>query len=213
MRKRKKKISIVYILIILLFILLFRLVEDVGDDTAVPGRFTVVKVIDGDTFEITGGDRVRILSVDTPEKDELYYDEAKSFVNDLLLGKVVNLEYGSYRRDRYGRLLAYVYLDSVFVNKAILDNGLGYLYLFKDNAKNRRTSELLHSQIEAITNKDGIWSLEKIEEDYYLSSPGSYRLHRPGCNSLKLSEENYIRYSSRLDGYIEGLSPCRNCRP
>ena len=213
MKRRKKKISIVYILIILLIILLFRLVEDVGDDTVVPERFTVINVIDGDTFEIVGGDKVRILSVDTPEKDELYYDEAKSFTNNLILGQVVDLEYGSYRRDRYGRLLAYVYLDSIFVNKAILDNGLGYLYLFKDNAKNRRTSELLQSQIHAMAEKNGIWSLEKIEEDYYLSSPGSFRLHRPGCNSLKLSEDKYIRYKTRTDGFMEGLSPCRNCKP
>ena len=48
------------------------------------------------------------------------------------LNKLIELKYTDKRRDKYGRLLAYVYVDSIFINKMILENGLGYLYLFKD---------------------------------------------------------------------------------
>ena len=213
MKRRKKKINIVFILILLLLILLFRFVEDIGEDKSPLERFTVTKIIDGDTFEIVGGDKVRIISVDTPEINELYHDEAKKFLDELLLGKVVRIEYGKYRRDKYGRLLAYVYLDTLFINKVIIENGLGYLYLFKENAKNPRTLGLLQAQQKAINQTIGIWSLNKIDENYYLSSPGSFRLHRPGCNSLKKPENQYIKFNHRLDAYNEGLSPCRNCKP
>lgn len=98
----------------------------------------VVNVIDGDTFEyyedVTKTIKtVRLLCVDTPEVSEEGYEEAKAFLEDLLLGKSIVLEEGITLIDKYDRLLRYVYLNEsenlVFVNQLILDNNYGELLI------------------------------------------------------------------------------------
>lgn len=97
-----------------------------GDDSA------VVRVIDGDTIEVTGGTRVRLIGVDTPETVEpgrpveCFGPEATRYANELLpAGTRVRLSYDVQRQDSFGRTLAYVYKlsDGVFVNLAMARNG------------------------------------------------------------------------------------------
>lgn len=91
-----------------------------GEDTA------VVRVIDGDTIEVTDGIRVRLIGVDTPEKAACFGAEATRYANELIPpGTRVRLVYDVQRRDAFGRTLAYVYKvsDGVFVNLALARNG------------------------------------------------------------------------------------------
>ena len=216
MSNRSKKILRYSLLILLvIFLVTIRFVEDIGFDKKPDDRFTISKVIDGDTAELLGGDKLRLLSIDTPEKGDLFFGEAKDFLSDLTLGKTAKIEYAQTRRDRYGRLLGYLYVDSTFVNKLILENGLGYLYLFKDTEINRdETKLLLKAQQLAIDSKIGIWSIKKESEKYYVNTEGSFRLHRPGCRSLRnLREGHYRKFAIREEAFKEGLSPCRNCQP
>ncbi len=215
MGRKKKKISLITLILFIIALIVFRFVEDIDNDIPLRDRFKVTKVIDGDTIELKGGDRVRLLSIDTPEKGELFYQEAKDLLKKYTLQKQVELSYAEKRRDRYGRLLAYVYVDSVFLNKIILENGLGYLYLFKDTeSKRKKTQELLIAQQSAIDASIGIWSLPYSAEAYYINKTGSFRLHRPGCNSVKkLIPGKYRKFESRIDALKTGLSPCRNCKP
>ena len=135
-KKNKTLSRILTLVIFIVIILMVRLYEDIGEDIAPDDRFLVVKVIDGDTVELKGGDRLRLLAIDTPEKDEPFYNEAKSFLAKMALNRNVRITYNRTRRDRYGRLLGYVYIDSIFVNEAIIRKGLGCLYLFQDNERN-----------------------------------------------------------------------------
>lgn len=214
--KRTKKI-LRYVLIILfvIFLITIRFFEEIGFDKKPEDRFIISKVIDGDTVELMGGNRLRLLSLDTPEKGNLYHDDAKEFLSNLTLGKTAKIEFADTRRDRYGRLLGYLYVDSIFINKIIIENGLGYLYLFKDNELDRKQiKQLLVAQQNAIDKKIGIWSIDKEAEDYYVNTEGSFRFHRPGCRSLhNLKENHYQKIENRLDGFRQGLSPCRNCQP
>lgn len=66
--------------------------------------FLVTRVIDGDTIEIEGGERVRFICINTPETGEYIYLEAKNFVTDILLYKEVKLVKDVTDRDKYGRL-------------------------------------------------------------------------------------------------------------
>lgn len=216
MSKRSYKIlkyTILFLFII--FLITIRFVEDIGYDRKPDDRFIISKIIDGDTVELMGGDKLRLLSIDTPEKGSLFHDDAKNFLSNLTIGKTAKIEFARTRRDRYGRLLGYLYIDSIFINKSILDNGLGYLYLFKDNELNtKEIKQLLSAQQKAIDKKLGIWSIEKKPEDYYINIEGSLRLHRPGCRSLqRLKEGHYHTIKNRLEGFKQGLSPCRNCQP
>lgn len=77
------------------------------DETAVVSR-----VIDGDTFDTTSGDRVRLADVDTPEKGESGYYDAKNFLIGLVYDKTVYLDIDDiYGTDKYDRLVCVVYID------------------------------------------------------------------------------------------------------
>jgi Staphylococcal nuclease homologue len=87
----------------------------------------VTHVIDGDTLELSTGDKVRLIGVDTPEtKDprkpvQSFGKEATAFTHRTVAGKRVRLEYDQQRHDKYGRTLAYVYLENgTFVNEEII---------------------------------------------------------------------------------------------
>lgn len=94
----------------------------------------VSRVIDGDTAEmdLSGGgeEDVRFIGVDTPESVdpdkpvECFGKKASHFTAELIEGERVELRFGAERRDRYDRLLAYVYLDERFVNEELVR--LGY---------------------------------------------------------------------------------------
>lgn len=214
-RKMKTSTKWAITLLLVALIVAFRLVEQIGFDRKPSDRFTVTKIKDGDSVELLGGDRLRLLSIDTPEEGQLFFDEACQFLTELTLGKTAQIEFAGARRDKYGRLLGYMYIDSIFVNKAILENGLGYLYLFKDTELDRpETKDLLMAQRAAMQKGIGLWSVERAQEDYYLAAQGSFRFHRPGCRSVKgLQPGRYRTFNTREEALYEGLSPCRRCKP
>jgi endonuclease YncB( thermonuclease family) len=120
--------------------------------------FICEKVIDGDTIRLSNGEKVRLIGVDTPEfyhplkPIEFYTKEATAFTKKLVEGKKVRLEYDNEKRDKYGRLLAYVYLeDGTFLNAEIIKQGYGFAYTkypfkyleqFKEYEKQAREKEL-----------------------------------------------------------------------
>jgi micrococcal nuclease len=196
-------------------ILLVRLVEEIGEEQQPGERFIISRVVDGDTMELKGGDRLRLLALDTPEEGEPYYNEATSLARRLTLGQQARIEFAKRRRDKYGRLLGYLYIDSLFINRIIIDSGFGYVYLFSDNELASEPVRLmLQAQKSAISRKVGLWSLPREAETAYINNPGSFRLHRPSCRSLgDLKPGRFQQFASREDGLMTGLSPCRNCKP
>jgi len=84
----------------------------------------VVVVIDGDTIEIEGGERVRYIGIDAPETNECYGPEATQANRELVEGKEVILIRDVENRGKYGRLLRYVIADGRFVNAELVR--LGY---------------------------------------------------------------------------------------
>jgi micrococcal nuclease len=96
-------------------------------------RVKVQRVSDGDTFVATvqgRRERVRVIGVDTPESvdpnrpDEPYGQEASDFAKHYLDGETVRLAGDAEPRDRYGRMLAYVWLeDGTFWNALLVAEG------------------------------------------------------------------------------------------
>lgn len=91
---------------------------------------TVTRVVDGDTIELETGERVRYIGVDTPETVDprkavqCFGREASAFNKQLVEGKSVKLVADVVNKDRYGRLLRYVYLsDGTFVNLKLAQDG------------------------------------------------------------------------------------------
>ncbi len=91
---------------------------------------SVRRVIDGDTIVIAGGDRVRYIGIDTPERGQPFYREATERNASLVQGRTVRLLVcPGEPRDKYGRLLAYVRSDGVFVNRALIREGFARLLI------------------------------------------------------------------------------------
>ena len=92
-----------------------------GQDTEL-----VERVIDGDTFVMDGGERIRLLRIDTPERKEEGFQEAKDYMIARVEGKKVTL----IRKGKgyYKRTLAEVYVNGVNINDELLTNGLAKLY-------------------------------------------------------------------------------------
>ena len=126
------------------------------------GTAFVQRVVDGDTVVLAGGERVRYIGVDTPELHhptkpvQPYAREASEFNRRLVEGKPVRLEYDVQRRDRYGRLLAYVYLeDGTFVNAELVRQGYAQLLTIPPDVKH--ADLFVRLQKEAREAGRGLW--------------------------------------------------------
>jgi micrococcal nuclease len=135
----------------------------------------VTRAVDGDTLKLENGERVRLIGIDTPEmheSDKLYRDaqrthqdiqtikalgkRAYDFTRSLVEDKRVSLEFDVERHDKYGRLLAYVYLkDGTFVNAEIVKQGYASLMTYPPNLKYADLFLKLYQ--EARENRRGLW--------------------------------------------------------
>lgn len=126
--------------------------------------FFVVKVIDGDTIKLANGERVRYIGIDTPETKhpkkvvQYFGKEAYEANKKLVEGKKVKLEFDVQKRDKYGRLLAYVYVNDIFVNAWLVENGYAYAVTYPPNVKYQKL--FLKLQREAREKKRGLWGRE-----------------------------------------------------
>ncbi len=149
-----------------------------GQNTA-NGRIqaTVTKVKDGDTIEVRMNGKketVRFLLTDTPEsvkpgvEPQPFSTEASNFVKKMLTGKRVELEKDiGDARDKYGRLLYYVYVDGKSVQEELLKRGFARVaYVYPPNVK--YVDKYRSIQKEAQKAKIGIWSVENyVQKDGY----------------------------------------------
>lgn len=134
---------------------------------------SVVRVVDGDTIKVDIGgseESVRFLLVDTPETShpqlgkQPFGEEAKAFVQEMLEGKTVQLEKDVSDRDKYNRLLYYIYVDGVSVQEELLRNGLARVaYVYAPNTKH--VDKYYALQKEAQEKAIGIWSVENYATD------------------------------------------------
>ena len=118
----------------------------------------VTQVIDGDTIVIEGNYHVRYIGIDTPEvrpQPEAFGIEAWQANRQLVEGKEVRLERDVSETDKYGRLLRYVYVDSVFVNAELVREGLARAIAYPPDTKHQDYLERMEA--EARKAGRGMW--------------------------------------------------------
>ncbi len=124
-----------------------------------PETAKVTRVIDGDTIIIEGNYRVRYIGIDTPEvypKVEDYGIEAWEANRRLVGGKEVRLERDVTEKDKYGRLLRYVYVGDVLVNAELVRQGLAEAKAYPPDIKYQDYLEKLEA--EARLAGRGMWA-------------------------------------------------------
>ena len=166
-------------------LLLLLLLSSLSSLAAVRETQNVVSAIDGDTVIFGTGEHARLIGIDTPERNQQFYSEAKEYLASLVEGKQVNIHYDKETRDQYGRLLIYMNLETgEFVNEEMIHSGLAKVYSFAPNFKHH--DHLVEIQRESIEAKRGLWETEpKGEEEYYVGNAKTLRFHRPDAKEAK----------------------------
>lgn len=168
MKKKNKIIS--YFLVLLLVLLSFFggsyfEKQKIKTQTSVPlGTsantipVTVTEVTDGDTMKLSDGKTFRLYGVNAPEVKEPYYEEAKAFTQNLVLGKEISFEQETnYKVDKFGRELGYVFIAGVNLNIELVRNGLARVVLYEKRAKIKYQDELLSAEKTAKDLRLGVW--------------------------------------------------------
>lgn len=134
---------------------------------------TVTWIYDGDTLEVDPHGKVRLIGIDSPERENssrdnylikkgisaarqrTIYQQAKAFNITHVKNRQITLTLDDPERDRYGRLLAYLHLpDGRMLNRVLLEQGLAVVYR---RFSFRLKEAFLAAETEAMKNKQGLW--------------------------------------------------------
>jgi len=123
---------IITISVVVLAIIIFLALKLLSNQNSFPqpDNETGVYIVDGDTFDTSLGESIRLLCVDAPEEGQTGYEDAKAFLSAFILGKDLLIERQGF--DNYNRTLAWISVkvneETILVNKAIVDGGYGELF-------------------------------------------------------------------------------------
>lgn len=199
-------------------------------------KATVTRVVDGDTIDVKLEDgteeRIRMIGVDTPEvtsQAESFGREASNFTKSELSGKAVYLEKDVTDRDRFGRLLRYVWLAkpgeitaqeirAKMFNAILLLGGYAQVATFPPNVK--YVDYFTKHQAEARDAGAGLWGIvgdaetEVETEAMFVGSATSDKYHYPDCRwAERISAANLVEFSSVEEARDAGYVPCGVCSP
>ncbi|GAA5416601.1 SPbeta prophage-derived endonuclease YokF [Paraliobacillus ryukyuensis] len=127
----------------------------------------VKRVIDGDTIqvEVNGQEEnVRMLLVDTPETKhpnlpkQPFGEDATAFAKEILTDQNIKLEFDGPTRDKYDRLLAYIWIDGKLFNEWLLEKGLAR-YAYEYDPPYTYKKQMKQAENNAAEQKLGIWSI------------------------------------------------------
>ena len=205
-----------------------------GAVKTLPARVTVV--VDGDTVHVRlengKEEKVRFIGVDTPESTrevEPYGKEAAAYTKKRLEGKTVYLELDVGERDKYGRLLAYVWLSppenggeaqtrAKMFNAELLLAGYAQLMTIPPNVK--YADMFAKFQREAQERSAGLWGTTPAptpgsgNEAKYIGNASSKKFHHPDCKwGQKIAPGNRVEFKTREEAVEAGYEPCKVCRP
>lgn len=159
--------SILIAVLILICVLIYALVDKYApgikkqiETSDTPSSYRVVEVVDGDTVKILynhNEETVRLIGINAPERDACLYEESTEKLKELVDNKYVSIEFDPTQgeRDKYGRLLLFLWQDSTFVNDEMIRSG--YVYEYTYDFPYKYQTQFIEAQKEARENKRGLW--------------------------------------------------------
>jgi micrococcal nuclease len=163
---------------ILKILILFFLLISVNE---IANASLVIRVIDGDTFEIETGEKVRLIGINAPEISDIFGVESKEYLTKLIEGKDVDLvsDNLSSKTDRYNRLLRYVILNGEDINYKLILDGYAFAYL---KYKFEKSEVYKDAQLIALNNEIGMWnksgSFSKPKESESIKEKPIYKIQK-----------------------------------
>lgn len=201
----------------------------------------VTSVSDGDTVhvQLDGKDeKVRFIGVNCPEiahpelgiEKQPYGKEAAAYTRERLSGKTVYLEFDVQERDKYGRLLAYVWLEwpssgseqevrAKMYNARLLLDGYAQVMTVPPNVK--YADLFVKLQREVREQGKGLWGAAPAVptgqtggKAEYIGNSNSKKFHLPDCRwAQEIAPQNRVEFRSREEAVKAGYVPCKVCRP
>jgi len=155
----------------------------------------VIRVIDGDTIEVkndNGKYEVRLLGINTPEKGNPYYQDAKEFLKEIE-NKSIELARDKEDTDKYKRKLRYVFYNGRFINIEILEKGLATTFMIENLVYEKK---FRYAENFSMKNEIGLWekSKEKCSE--------CIKLKEINPKEEFFVLENICSFECSLDGWI-----------
>jgi len=237
--KKFSKVNLFLIFLLLVF-----------SNLSLASQHRVIRVVDGDTIVVDyeGKDeKVRLLCVNTPEsvhpdkKQNIPLGKvASDYTTHRLSGKYVELEFEGPFRGRYGRILAYVFVDGINLNIELVRQGLSPYYA-KYGFSKKYNREFKEAERYARDHKLNIWGDSELtkrylrlkskwgqyrsqntsppnniqkEEQKYVASKNSKVFHRPSCRYVKkIRPWNLTGCKNREEAIASGRRPCKICKP
>jgi micrococcal nuclease len=135
---------------------------------------TVAQIVDGDTIELADGRRVRYIGINTPERNQPYYKDATEANRQLVGGKDIQLEFDAETFDKYGRTLAYIWVEGVMANIEIVNRGFANAFTVPPNVKYEE--EFRQAERAAREAERGLWAGSDVSlkiVDLNADAPGS----------------------------------------
>ncbi len=121
------------------------------------GLQTVAFIYDGDTVRTGNGLIIRYIGIDTPERGEPFYSEARKRNVELVGGKeIVLVVCKEEPKDKYGRTLGWIYVDGTLINAVLLEEGLAKTLIIPPCGTEKR-EELLGIERKAKEARVGLW--------------------------------------------------------
>jgi micrococcal nuclease len=119
------------------------------------GTISSTSIIDGDTFKLATGDTVRLIGIDAPELSQPGGVLSREYLAHLICGKRVTLERGSEDKDKYNRLLRFVYIGNLCINEEMIRQGYAEARYLPENPIREY---YVHLEIQAEAARAGLWS-------------------------------------------------------
>lgn len=200
------------------------------DDTDCQAEFTgyCSYVTDGDTIEVDGLGKIRLVGVNTPERGQTGYICSKRFVQKLCLNKEVSLDIDDSKyTDKYGRYLAVVIVDGKSLNEMLLKEGLAevmyippsefYPYDWAPDSNGYSNYISSYSSSNSGSSSSSSFTAGSTggsSSGSFIASANSHKFHYPSCRwGKKISDKNKITFKSRNDAISQGYEPCKVCQP
>lgn len=188
--------------------------SDVGKtESSIVNLAKVTRVIDGDTIEIEGGERVRYIGIDTPETVDprktvqCFGVESSKKNKEFVEGKMVRMEKDITDRDKYNRLLRYVWLGDTFVNLALVEGGFAHSYSYPPDIKYQ--DQFVMAERQAREAKLGLWNACDSESSATVVSESKTQSVQSSISDSKSGSECSIKGNISTSGEkIYHLSGC-----
>lgn len=182
-------------------------------ESAIANLAKVTRVIDGDTIEIEGGERVRYIGIDTPETVDprktvqCFGIESSKKNKELVEGKMVRLEKDITDRDKYNRLLRYVWIDETLANLALVQGGFAHSYSYPPDIKYQ--DQFVTAERQAREAKLGLWNACNQESSATAVSESQTQSIQSSVSDQKSGSDCSIKGNiSTSDEKIYHLSGC-----